>query len=118
MDKEFKCIVLIDEQDVLDQDPPFLNRFEKQLLKFEDEIKDDDKKVARDIDEELETLLTPQHSKQKKPLLGLNKIIFNYQIEEIYALIYKSTGNFNLENQTDKNLENLNLININLRHTV
>ena len=33
---DFRCIVLIDEQRVDYTDPPFLNRFEKQLLRFSD----------------------------------------------------------------------------------
>ena len=33
VDKNFKCIVLVDPEKILD--PPFLNRFEKQILSFE-----------------------------------------------------------------------------------
>ncbi|CAH1258852.1 RNF213 [Branchiostoma lanceolatum] len=36
--ENFRCIVLIDQQKVNYSDPPFLNRFEKQLLRFSDVI--------------------------------------------------------------------------------
>ena len=41
----FRCIVLIDEQRVDYTDPPFLNRFEKQLLRFSDVLNEDQKDV-------------------------------------------------------------------------
>ena len=41
----FRCIVLIDEDKVDYQDPPFLNRFEKQVLRFSDVLNDDQRDV-------------------------------------------------------------------------
>ena len=38
---DFRCIVLVDEQNVDFQNPPFLNRFEKQTLRFSDILTDD-----------------------------------------------------------------------------
>ena len=38
--QDFRCIVLVDEQKIDFSDPPFLNRFEKQMLKFPDIISD------------------------------------------------------------------------------
>jgi hypothetical protein len=83
---EFKCVVLIDEQDVGNQDPPFLNRFEKQLLNFQSELSEDEMKIARNIDDSLASALYPPNHPQL--LLRLNKVLFNYQVEEIYAIIY------------------------------
>ena len=45
VDDEFRCIVLIDEQRVDYTDPPFLNRFEKQMLRFSDVLNEDQKEV-------------------------------------------------------------------------
>lgn len=36
--EDFRCIVLVDENKVDKSDPPFLNRFEKQYLKFTDVV--------------------------------------------------------------------------------
>ena len=41
----FRCIVLIDHDKVDYQDPPFLNRFEKQVLRFSDVLTDDQHEV-------------------------------------------------------------------------
>ena len=41
----FRCIVLIDQGRVDFTDPPFLNRFEKQLLRFSDVLNVDQRKV-------------------------------------------------------------------------
>ena len=41
----FRCIVLVDQQKVDYTDPPFLNRFEKQLLRFSDVITSGEKEV-------------------------------------------------------------------------
>ncbi|XP_033124618.1 uncharacterized protein LOC117122951 [Anneissia japonica] len=38
--RNFRCIVLVDEQKVDYQNPPFLNRFEKQTLRFNDILTD------------------------------------------------------------------------------
>ena len=37
---EFRCIVLVDEQELADQEPPFLNRFEKQIISWESILSD------------------------------------------------------------------------------
>ncbi|XP_022802189.1 uncharacterized protein LOC111339738 isoform X1 [Stylophora pistillata] len=42
---EFRCIVLVDEQRIDYTDPPFLNRFEKQLLRFSDVLNEDQMEV-------------------------------------------------------------------------
>ena len=42
---EFRCIVLIDEKRVDYTDPPFLNRFEKQLLRFSDVLSAEQEKA-------------------------------------------------------------------------
>jgi len=50
VDNNFRCIVLVDEQKIDYTDPPFLNRFEKQLLRFQDIIYDSAKSMIRDLE--------------------------------------------------------------------
>ena len=50
VDNNFRCIVLVDEQKIDYTDPPFLNRFEKQLLRFQDIIDDNAKSMIRDLE--------------------------------------------------------------------
>jgi hypothetical protein len=45
----FRCIVLIDQHKVDFSDPPFLNRFEKQLLRFSDVLTDDQHDVITEL---------------------------------------------------------------------
>ena len=42
----FRCIVLIDQDEVNYSDPPFLNRFEKQVLRFSDVLTKDQQNVV------------------------------------------------------------------------
>ena len=45
----FRCIVLVDQHKVDFSDPPFLNRFEKQLLRFSDVLTPDQQKVITEL---------------------------------------------------------------------
>ena len=45
----FRCIVLIDQHEVDYSDPPFLNRFEKQVLRFSDVLTEDQQKVVAEL---------------------------------------------------------------------
>ena len=45
----FRCIVLIDQHKVDFSDPPFLNRFEKQLLRFSDVLTKDQQNVITEL---------------------------------------------------------------------
>ena len=45
----FRCIVLIDQHKVDHSDPPFLNRFEKQVLRFSDVLTEDQQHVVVEL---------------------------------------------------------------------
>ena len=45
----FRCIVLIDQHQVDYSDPPFLNRFEKQVLRFSDVLTKDQQRVITEL---------------------------------------------------------------------
>ena len=45
----FRCIVLIDEHKVDYSDPPFLNRFEKQVLRFSDVLTDGQQNIIDEL---------------------------------------------------------------------
>ena len=54
----FRCIVLIDKDKVDYQDPPFLNRFEKQVLRFSDVLTDDQRNVITKLQRWVEEIST------------------------------------------------------------
>ena len=47
----FRCVVLIDQGRVDFTDPPFLNRFEKQLLRFSDVLNVEQRRVISNLDD-------------------------------------------------------------------
>ena len=46
---EFRCIVLKDEKTIDYSDPPFLNRFEKQLLRYSHALNKEQSKIVEDL---------------------------------------------------------------------
>ena len=48
---DFRCIVLIDEDKIDYSDPPFLNRFEKQVLNFQDMLQVDEHEIVQTLQE-------------------------------------------------------------------
>ena len=57
----FRCIVLVDQHKVDYADPPFLNRFEKQLLRFSDVITPEEKAVISTLQAWVEDFSTISH---------------------------------------------------------
>eukprot|EP00741_Cyanophora_paradoxa_P020194 tig00000219_g19493.t1 len=49
VDESFRCIVVIDRDDVEKQDPPFLNRFEKQVISYEDILTEEQQSLIRTL---------------------------------------------------------------------
>ena len=47
--RKFRCIVLMEDISIDYSDPPFLNRFEKQRLRFEDVLDQKEKDIAEEI---------------------------------------------------------------------
>ncbi|XP_046854892.1 uncharacterized protein LOC124447906 [Xenia sp. Carnegie-2017] len=50
VDDGFRCIVLIDQDQVDYSDPPFLNRFEKQLLRFSDMLNETQQEIMKELE--------------------------------------------------------------------
>ncbi|KAL4237385.1 hypothetical protein ACF0H5_002103 [Mactra antiquata] len=49
VDEKFRCIVIVEENELDYSDPPFLNRFEKQYLTFSDTLKDNQKSLVKEL---------------------------------------------------------------------
>ena len=47
---DFRCIILLEELQIKFSDPPFLNRFEKQILQFDDILHDDCKSLITQLE--------------------------------------------------------------------
>ena len=81
VNKDFRCIVLLDQEDVNEQDPPFLNRFEKHLMSFTYLLTESQNNLAKEIYEEIKDLTTIPENKEMLPFL------VNINIEEIRCLL-------------------------------
>ena len=81
VNKNFRCIVLLEQNDVNEQDPPFLNRFEKHFMSFRYLLTENQNRLAKEIYNEIKDLTTIPENKKKLPFL------VNINIEEIRCLL-------------------------------
>ena len=88
--KEFRCIVSVDEDQIDEEEPPFLNRFEKHILSFEYLIKKEKKLI--DISKSICMNVKKMISCSEKDFKGMNynfeKMLPNLDSEEILGIIY------------------------------
>ena len=82
VNKNFRCIVLLEKSDIEEQDPPFLNRFEKHFMSFEYLLKENQNKIAEEIYYEIKYLTSIPEKKISPFLMNINK-------EEIRCLLLK-----------------------------
>lgn len=60
-----KTIILIDEEEIISQDPPFLNRFEKQIVSFQNLL--DIELIAKSITilQDIKAIIEPKYKNRK-----------------------------------------------------
>ena len=92
VNEKFRCIILLEKNNVDEQDPPFLNRFEKHLISFKYILTEKQNLIAKELFEEIRDLTTIPENKNILPLL------ININIEEIRCLILEiSMGGKDIE---------------------
>ncbi len=73
----FRCIVLIDQHKVDYSDPPFLNRFEKQVLRFSDVLAKDQQNVINELHHWVQVMSTVEglesHFKETDMFIGFHE---------------------------------------------
>ena len=98
----FKCVVLLDSNEIENQDPPFLNRFEKHIVSFDFLLsgKKDYIKKSQEFSKIINELIIP--SSPNQPLkVDLSKQLLNCDLDEIQGIIYQlideqKDGNINI----------------------
>ena len=91
----FRCIVNVDDDKIKKEEPPFLNRFEKHIISFENLLS----KNALDKTKEIYNILLEltKNNDTQKQFSGINynlkDIFINLDQEEINAYIYKIIKN-------------------------
>ena len=83
---DFRCIVLVEESEVPQMEPPFLNRFEKYVLNFENIMTPRQLELAEKLRTWVENLTTPKDETFFK--IPLECLLCNYNKESAYALIF------------------------------
>ena len=84
---DFRCIILIDEKQLPEQDPPFLNRFEKQTIGWENIITNVDAIAMVDRVRSWLKDLCSSAVNEKKFVLPQHWLILNSSDENIASLI-------------------------------
>ena len=93
VNKNFRCIILLEQNEVDNQDPPFLNRFEKHLMSFKYLLNEKQNRIAKELFDEIKDLTTIPDNKKFTPLL------VNINLEEIRCLLLDLSYKFdNIEN--------------------
>ena len=111
----FRCIVNVEDDKIKKEEPPFLNRFEKHMISFENLLDENCLKKSKEIYNIL--LELTQNNDPEKAFLGINydlkEIFINLDQEEINAYIYKINKSNKLSKMdylTDKVIEKLSLL--------
>ncbi|XP_046854791.1 uncharacterized protein LOC124447744 isoform X2 [Xenia sp. Carnegie-2017] len=73
----FRCIVLVDHDQVDYSDPPFLNRFEKQLLRFSDMLNETQHEIMKELESWVHQMSSVEgfrdKFKEKDMFIGFNE---------------------------------------------
>ena len=96
INNDLKIIVLIREEAVKKQDPPFLNRFEKYLVSFDNFLDSKSKEIANIILEYRKIFKKPKKSIK----FNFGNELINYYDEEIKSLI----SNYKIQNEDNNDL--------------
>ena len=87
----FRCIVNVDYKQIEDEEPLFLNRFEKQIISFDYLLDEKLLKESNKIYGILNELITYDKNEMKGINYDLKKIFINFDLEEIQGIIYQSS---------------------------
>ena len=113
VNQKFRCIVNVDEDKIAKEESPFLNRFEKHILSFENMLNADELKKSNEIYENL--LELTQYDSENKSIAAFNydlkDIFINLDKEEINGYIYQLKQNeTKIQDFPKKVLEKLSLL--------
>ncbi len=100
----FKCAILIDENDVYNKDPPFLNRFEKHIISFKILLNEEEINICEYIYNMFQKLTYNKNNLYEDIDLKNQKV--NLGKEEIFGLYYKVKQEFNKNEDDNNNISN------------
>ena len=89
VNEKFRCIVNVDENQIDNEEPPFLNRFEKHILSYDNLLTANYKEESIRIHNVLNEMIDYDKNKFKGINYSLKKIFISSDLEEIQELVYK-----------------------------
>ena len=86
VNENFRCIVILDKNEIGEQDPPFINRFEKHIITFEYLLNENQVKMSKQIIQIFNSLI---EKKNKELKTDLKFHLLNCDLEEIQGIVYQ-----------------------------
>ena len=106
VNNHFRCIIIVDEHKIVNQEIPFLNRFEKQSVSFEYLMNPEQIYIANNIYKKFQSLSEYDETQFKLINYHIKNLIINFNEEEILGISYMETQGKNKFNDDDyKNIE-------------
>ena len=96
---KFRCIIIVDENKLEEQEIPFLNRFEKQCLSFQYLMRDEEISKANEIFEKCQNIVNYDENKFKLFNYNIGNLLINCGLEEINGIIYVNKDNNDINNE-------------------
>jgi len=82
----FRCIILLDKNELDEQDPPFINRFEKHIITFKNLLDGKSIKLTSDIVNDINKFSNDRKIKSK---IDISFELINCDLEEIRGITYQ-----------------------------
>ena len=91
VNKKFRCIIIVDQDKIPEQEIPFLNRFEKYNISFQYLMNDEQILIANKLYENCLKMITYDENKIKLINYDINNLLINCDEEEILGFVYMET---------------------------
>ena len=103
----FKCIILVDQNNIQNEEPPFLNRFEKHIISFKyllpKKISDEADSIYNIIQDFVQMNLPENENGNENDNFKLNydigKLLINCDKEEIQGIIYSKYKEYEIKGE-------------------
>ena len=107
INKKFRIIIIVDEDKILEQEIPFLNRFEKQNISFEYLMNEKQILIASKLYEKCIKMVTYDENKIRLINYDINNLLINCDEEEILGFVFMETQkNKEIKEEDYENIEN------------
>ena len=103
---KFKCIIIVDEDRLPDQEIPFLNRFEKQSLSFEYLMAKEQINIAHNLYVKCQNMIKYDENKFGLINYKINNLLINCDEEEIKGIVFMEGQNITDSNNNEEYFEN------------